>query len=110
MMDYNANVIAREEISPGNIVVRIKADADLFEFEPGQFAVLGLRSDAPRADYAGPDPEDDPVRKPDKPIRRAYSIASSSRERQAAQEWFVARGFRPDEHGNPGNVHTEKYW
>ena len=29
---------------------------------------------------------------------------------QAAQEWFVARGFRPDEHRNPGNVHTEKYW
>ena len=29
---------------------------------------------------------------------------------QAAQEWFVARGFRLDAHGKPENVHTEKYW
>ena len=29
---------------------------------------------------------------------------------QAAQEWFAALGFRPDEHKKPGNMHTEKYW
>ena len=87
-MEYNATVIAREEISPGNIVVRIKADDDLFAFDPGQFAVLGLRSDAPRADHAGPDPEDESASKPDKPIRRAYSIASSSREREYV-EFYV---------------------
>ena len=81
-MEYNATVIAREELSPGNIVLRIKPDGELFDFESGQFAVLGLHGDAPRADFAGPEPEDDGPSQPDKPIRRAYSIASSSRERE----------------------------
>ena len=54
----------------------------------GQFAVLGLHGDAPRADYTGPDPEDDGPSALEKPIRRAYSIASSSREREYV-EFFV---------------------
>ena len=87
-MEYNATVIAREELSPGNIVLRIKPDGELFDFESGQFAVLGLHGDAPRADYTGPDPEDDGPSALEKPIRRAYSIASSSREREYV-EFFV---------------------
>ncbi len=87
-MEYNAAVIAREELSPGNIVLRVKPDGELFDFEPGQFAVLGLRGDAARAEHAGPEPDDEGASKPDKPIRRAYSIASSSREREYV-EFYV---------------------
>ena len=84
-MEYNATVIAREEISPGNIVLRVRPDGDLFDFEAGQFSVLGLRRDAPRIAHAGADDDHDHgggAARPDKPVRRAYSIASSSRERE----------------------------
>ena len=46
---------------------------------PGQFAVLGLPPEAGRSTHA--DAEDEPV-KPGKLIRRAYSIASSSKARR----------------------------
>ena len=74
--DPNAIVIQNIEISPGLAVLRVVPDGwDLPEFTPGQFAVLGLPGRAPRCRVC--DSEDDP-RDPDKLIKRAYSIASSS--------------------------------
>jgi ferredoxin--NADP+ reductase len=68
------------EISPWLIILRVAPVGWMLpEFEPGQFAVLGLPGSAPRHPMAEPDQEPLP---PDKLIRRAYSIASSSRQRE----------------------------
>jgi ferredoxin/flavodoxin---NADP+ reductase len=76
---YNATVTAREEINPQLIVLRVQPDGLLFDFEPGQFAVLGLLGEEPRVLEASD--EDPPVR-PDRLIRRAYSIASASVQKE----------------------------
>jgi ferredoxin/flavodoxin---NADP+ reductase len=76
----NAVVTLRIEISPWLIILRVAPDGwALPEFVPGQFAVLGLPGSAPRHPLS--DPEDDSP-DPDKLIRRAYSIASSSLARE----------------------------
>jgi ferredoxin/flavodoxin---NADP+ reductase len=76
----NAVVTAKHEISPRLIIMRVAADGWLMpEFEPGQFAVLGLPGSAPRCRISEPE---EPPSDPDKLIRRAYSIASSSLTRE----------------------------
>ena len=78
--ELNAVVQQRYEVAPGLLVLRVVPDGwDLPDFEPGQFAVLGLPPDAVRC--AGSDTEETPP-KPDRLIRRAYSIASSSVARE----------------------------
>lgn len=75
---YNATVIGREEINPQLVILRVRSDDDLFAFKPGQFGVLGLLASEPRVIEAAAEPtEADPT----KLVRRAYSIASSSIER-----------------------------
>ena len=76
---YNATVIGREDINPLLLVLRVQPDGQVFDFKPGQFAVLGLLGAEPRVVEAGPE---DPPPAADKLIRRAYSIASSSVEKQ----------------------------
>ena len=83
---YNATVIGREEINPQLLVLRLQADGRLFDFKPGQFAVLGLLGSEPRVPEAAAE-EGAPA--PDKMIRRAYSIASSSVERRYL-EFYLA--------------------
>lgn len=74
--DLNAKVTSRVDLSPRQMIIRVAADGwELPDFEPGQFAVLGLPGLAPRCRLS--DPEDPPA-DPHKLIRRAYSIASSS--------------------------------
>lgn len=82
---YNATLVGREEINAQLAVIRVQPDRDLFEFEPGQFAVLGLLGGEPRVPEADPESA-----APDstKLIRRAYSIASASLERRYA-EFYV---------------------
>ncbi len=73
----NAYVMAKVEVSPRVMILRVAPkDWELPDFIPGQFAVLGLPGSAPRCSISEPEiaPSD-----PDKLIRRAYSIASSSR-------------------------------
>jgi ferredoxin--NADP+ reductase len=78
--DLNAVVQQRYEVAPGLMVLRVVPDGwDLPDFKPGQFAVLGLPPEAPRC--PGSDAEEAPP-KPEKLIRRAYSIASSSVARE----------------------------
>lgn len=76
---YNATVIGREEINPQLLVLRVQPDAALFDFKPGQFAVLGLLGSEPRVPEAA---LEEAVPEADKIIRRAYSISSSSVERR----------------------------
>jgi ferredoxin--NADP+ reductase len=76
---YNATVCGREEINPQLLILRVRPDSKLFDFSPGQFAVLGLLGCEPRVPEA--DPEEEST-SPDKLIRRAYSIASASVERR----------------------------
>jgi len=76
---YNATVVGREEINPQLVVMRVRPDTDLFDFKPGQFAVLGLLGGEPRVPEASAEDAPSPA---DKIIRRAYSIASSSIERR----------------------------
>ena len=50
---YNAVLCGREEINAQLQIVRVASDAPLFEFKPGQFAVLGLLGREPRVGEAG---------------------------------------------------------
>jgi ferredoxin/flavodoxin---NADP+ reductase len=73
----NAVLTARAEITPRLMIIQVVADGwQMPEFESGQFAVLGLPGSAPRSRLAVPER---PASDPDKLIRRAYSIASSSK-------------------------------
>ena len=82
----NAIVTQRIEVAPGLIILRVAADGwELPAFEAGQFAVLGLPEGAPRVALSDPE---EPTATPDRLIRRAYSIASSSLE-QSYLEFYV---------------------
>jgi len=83
---YNATVTARTEVNPQLVVLQVQPDETLFDFKPGQFAVLGLLGCEPRVPEAA---EEDAPSEPDKLIRRAYSIASSSVERRYL-EFYLA--------------------
>ena len=83
---YNATVIGREEINPQLLILRVQPDATVFDFKPGQFSVLGLLGSEPRVAEAA-DEED--AHEPDKLIRRAYSIASSSLERRYVEFYLT---------------------
>lgn len=84
----NAVVALRTEISPWLIILRVVPDGwQLPSFTPGQFAVLGLPGSAPRVVMS--EAEDAPPSDPNRLIRRAYSIASSSVTREY-MEFYVA--------------------
>jgi ferredoxin--NADP+ reductase len=77
---YNAVIGQKVEIAPGLIILRLMADGwELPEFKPGQFTILGLNPDAPRIPQAEPEGL---LEDKEKMIRRAYSVASSSREKE----------------------------
>jgi len=73
---YNATVSQRVEVAPGLIILRVVTDEPLFTFEAGQYTVLGMHPDAPRVMEADDEPSGT---QPGKMIKRAYSIASSSK-------------------------------
>jgi ferredoxin--NADP+ reductase len=83
---YNATVVGREEINPQLVVLRVQPDTALFDFKPGQFGVLGLLGAEPRVPEAA---AEEPLSEPDKLIRRAYSIASSSVERRYVEFYLT---------------------
>lgn len=83
----NSTVLQRVNLSPELIILRVVPDGwELPDFKPGQYAVLGLPGTAPRTEFS--DPEDE-LKKPDKIIKRAYSIASSSENKEYI-EFYVA--------------------
>jgi ferredoxin/flavodoxin---NADP+ reductase len=83
---YNAVVIGREAINPQLLVLRVQSECPLFDFKPGQFAVLGLLGREPRVPEADGEPG---LAEPGKLIRRAYSIASASLERRYAEFYLT---------------------
>jgi ferredoxin--NADP+ reductase len=86
--ELNAVVTQRIDFAPGLMILRVAPEGwELPLFKPGQFSVLGLPAAAPRAADASPE---DPVPAPDSFIRRAYSIASSSNEREYL-EFYIAQ-------------------
>ncbi|HEY3356287.1 MAG TPA: ferredoxin--NADP reductase [Polyangia bacterium] len=73
----NATLSQRIDLAPGLAIMRVAPRGwTLGGFAPGQYAVLGLPAAAPRV--AGSRPEPAPA-DPGRLLRRAYSIASSSR-------------------------------
>jgi ferredoxin/flavodoxin---NADP+ reductase len=85
--ELNAILVQRTEVAPGLAILRVAPTGwQLPPFQPGQFGVLGLPGAAPRAALCDPDHEPTP---PERLIRRAYSIASSSLDREYL-EFYVA--------------------
>ncbi|MBN8549232.1 MAG: ferredoxin--NADP reductase [Deltaproteobacteria bacterium] len=82
----NATITQRIEITPELVVLRVKPDAELSEFHPGQYVALGLYSDAKRPEHFPPERE--PLA-PGKLIKRAYSIGSSPSVREYL-EFYIA--------------------
>ena len=82
---HNATLIERENIHEDLAFFRVKYNGhEVPDFEPGQFATLGLPDTSP------PDP-DKPVRpgRGPKLIRRAYSIASPATKKDALEFYIV---------------------
>lgn len=68
------------QVTSSMMIIRVAPDGwELPEFKPGQFCTLYLPSSAPRCPLSTPE-EDEPA--PHKMIKRAYSIASSSRSKE----------------------------
>ncbi len=80
-LEYNATVSQRADIAPGLIILRVAPDNLPYRFEAGQYTTLGMKRSAPRVVEAEEEPAA-PDESPDKMLRRAYSIASSSRADQ----------------------------
>lgn len=85
MTEYEPNAILDQRIdaAPGLGMFRIAPDGwPLPEFLPGQYAVIGLPASAPRTPLSDPEEKKNGNGGPDRFIRRAYSIASSSLARE----------------------------
>lgn len=82
----NSTLIERIEVTPDLLILRVKPDAGVPDFKPGQYVALGLMGVAPR--YSGAEPEVE-APAPDKLIKRAYSIGSSPTQRDYL-EFYVA--------------------
>ena len=83
---YNAVLSGREEVNAQLQILRVTSNGSLFDFKPGQFAVLGLFGKEPRVPEAS---YEEPMPDPAKLIRRAYSISSASVERHYVEFYFT---------------------
>lgn len=86
-LDYNASVTQRIELAPGLFIIRVVPDGPLFEFKAGQYTVLGRKLREIRA--TGDDADEWRDKDPDQMVRRAYSIASGSVERDYIEFYIV---------------------
>jgi ferredoxin--NADP+ reductase len=82
----NSTLIQRIEVTPELLILRVKPDAGVPDFKPGQYVALGLLGSAER--YPGAAPEAEPPAA-DKLIKRAYSIGSSPELRDFL-EFYIA--------------------
>jgi ferredoxin--NADP+ reductase len=86
--EFNAIVTQRVDFSSDLMILQVTPDGwQLPEFKPGQYSLLGLPASAPRSETATPEPSP-PA--PDSWVRRAYSIASSSSEKQYL-EFYISQ-------------------
>lgn len=82
----NSTLTERIEITPELLILRVQPDDGVPQFKAGQYVALGLPGSAPRCAGALPE-EDAPAA--DKLIKRAYSIGSSSQQREYL-EFYIA--------------------
>jgi ferredoxin--NADP+ reductase len=82
----NATLVKREDISPDLFILHVEPDGGIADFLPGQYVALGLPGSSPRLE--GLPPEKKEV-KPDRILKRAYSIGSSPVQK-GALEFYVA--------------------
>ena len=76
--ELNCRITQTVQVSPIMKIIKVSPEGWSFpDFEPGQFVALGLPPESPRSKDAT-DEHAEP--KPDKLIKRAYSIASASTE------------------------------
>lgn len=86
MTELNAIIKQVVQISPIMKVFKITPDFDLPEFKPGQFVALSLPASAPKC----PESEEDYEKMDDdKMIKRAYSIASSSKSTDSLEFYIT---------------------
>ncbi|MBU0472884.1 MAG: ferredoxin--NADP reductase [Bacteroidetes bacterium] len=79
-LELNSKVTQVIRVSPVNIIIRVSPVGwEVPEFEAGQFAVIYLPGSAPRCENSIPEHQEVD---PEKMIRRAYSIASSSKNKE----------------------------
>ena len=84
-MDLNCIITQTVQVSPIMKIIKVKPDGWPFpKFQAGQFVGLGLPPEAPRSKEAT---NEHAPPKPDKLIKRAYSIASSSTDQ--AVEFYI---------------------
>ncbi len=87
VVKLNAVVNQRVDVSPYLLILRVMPNGwQLPEFTPGQFAVLALPGYAPRCYFSEPESE---VPEANKLIKRAYSIASSSVDREYVEFYIT---------------------
>lgn len=70
---YNATIVERIDVNSDLARFRVRPDDPIPPFEPGQYIALGLGNWEPR--LTGTQPEQLPIRKVRKVVRRAYSIS-----------------------------------
>lgn len=83
---FNATVIRRQNVTDELMLLHVLPDAGITDFEPGQYVALGLPGSAPRPEHF---PAETVVHKPEKLIKRAYSIGSSPAEK-GYLEFYIA--------------------
>lgn len=82
----NATIKNRIDITPELVVFQITPDGGVSDFKPGQYVAVGLMGSAPRPAHFPPERE---TPKPDKIVKRAYSIGSSPTEK-GFLEFYIA--------------------
>jgi ferredoxin/flavodoxin---NADP+ reductase len=85
--ENNAVVAQRMDVASGLMILRVTPKAwDVPAFKAGQYTVIGLPPSAPRAPFTD---EEESLPSPDKLVRRAYSIASSSVENEYVEFYIT---------------------
>lgn len=82
----NATVVKRQNVTDELIIIQVELDGGVPEFSAGQYLALGLFGSAPRPAHFPPETEE---QRPDKIIKRAYSIGSSPETRNIV-EFYIA--------------------
>lgn len=81
----NATLVEKKSITPELIVIKVKPDFDIPDFEPGQYVTLGLPEIKSEESLSAPAQES----AKEKFIKRAYSIASAPHEKEFL-EFYIA--------------------
>lgn len=90
MTELNAVISQKVEIAPGLIILQVKPDGwDLPDFKAGQFVVLGLPGEYERVALSDKEETPPEIKNKDGLIKRAYSIASSSKEKEFVEFYIT---------------------